>query len=379
MPRGLIKYVFPICFALYVMKLPAQNAYLSGQLISWCYFSEKGWSQTLLGLQYISTFSLEKYVSEQDMIDGELALHFNISGFPDSLKSFERHSKIEPYRLWLRYSSTQFEVRAGLQKINFGSATLIRPLMWFERMDPRDPLQLAEGVYGILFRYYFLNNANVWLWGLFGNQGTKGWETLSTYDQVPEYGARMQTPFLNGEIALSYHGRKVAKNENLGITEEFAENRLGIDGKWDYEIGIWLEAVQVTKNSNEIFYKHDQLLNLGLDYTFALGNGLHLLTEYFLSNKSNEFFGSGPTIRMSGLLADYRLGLLDYLIAVFFYDLGNKDSYRFLSWQRSYDNWSIYLNFFWNPEYARLGHINDFSSTSFGSGKGLQIMIVFNH
>jgi len=54
-----------------------------------------------------------------------------------------------------------------LQKINFGSATLFRLLMWFDRIDPRDPLKLTDGVYGLLLRYYFHNNTNIWLWGLY--------------------------------------------------------------------------------------------------------------------------------------------------------------------------------------------------------------------
>ena len=69
----------------------------------------------------------------------------------------------------MRYSSDQFELRLGLQKINFGSASMLRPLMWFDQMDPRDPLHLTDGVWGLLARYYFLNNANIWLWGLYGN------------------------------------------------------------------------------------------------------------------------------------------------------------------------------------------------------------------
>lgn len=50
------------------------------------------------------------------------------------------------------------ELRLGLQKINFGSAQLFRPLMWFDKMDPRDPLQMTDGVWGALYRYYFRNN-----------------------------------------------------------------------------------------------------------------------------------------------------------------------------------------------------------------------------
>src|SRR6056297_139890 len=100
--------------------------------------------------------------------------------------------QISPYRLWAKLSGNQFELRAGLQKINFGSARMIRPLMWFDRMDPKDPLQLTSGVYGLLGRYYFLNNANIWAWALYGNNETKGLEIVPSVKNSFEYGGRVQ-------------------------------------------------------------------------------------------------------------------------------------------------------------------------------------------
>merc|ERR1712127_1137306 len=104
-------------------------------------------------------------------------------------------------------NTNQFELRVGLQKIDFGSASLLRPIQWFNQIDPRDPLQLTNGVYGVLGRYYFLNNANIWLWTLYGNEKTRGFDALETNKKVPEFGGRIQYPTKKGEIALSYHHR----------------------------------------------------------------------------------------------------------------------------------------------------------------------------
>ena len=109
--------------------------------------------------------------------------------------------------MWVKFSGDQFELRAGLQKINFGSAQMFRPLMWFDRIDPRDPLQLTDGVYGLLARYYFLNNANIWLWGLYGDDKIKGWELIPSKKNSIEYGGRVQLPLYTGEIAATYHHR----------------------------------------------------------------------------------------------------------------------------------------------------------------------------
>lgn len=35
--------------------------------------------------------------------------------------------------------------------------------MRFDQVDPRDPLKLTDGVRGLLGRYCFLNNADIWL------------------------------------------------------------------------------------------------------------------------------------------------------------------------------------------------------------------------
>ena len=84
---------------------------------------------------------------------------------------------------------------------------MLRPLMWFDKIDPRDPLQLTDGVWGLLARYYFLNNANIWLWGLYGNEKPKTWEIGKTNQHYPEFGGRFQSPVPKGEAAVSYHFR----------------------------------------------------------------------------------------------------------------------------------------------------------------------------
>lgn len=93
-------------------------------------------------------------------------------------------------------------------KINFGSASIFRPLMWFDKIDYRDPLQLTDGVYALLGRYYFSNNANLWLWTLYGNDEPMGWEKTPAVWQIPEFGGRIQQPVPRGEAALSYHHRE---------------------------------------------------------------------------------------------------------------------------------------------------------------------------
>lgn len=78
-------------------------------------------------------------------------------------RSARYDGRVKPYRAWVRLSTNTFEARVGLRKINFGSATLFRSLMWFDRTDPRDPLRLTDGVSGLLLRDYAVNNTSLWL------------------------------------------------------------------------------------------------------------------------------------------------------------------------------------------------------------------------
>ncbi|MFC2113905.1 hypothetical protein ACFLRI_01000, partial [Bacteroidota bacterium] len=285
--------------------------------------------------------------------------------------------------LWLRLSSKRLEVRAGLQKINFGSATMLRPLMWFDQIDPRDPLQLTNGVYGVLGRYYFKNNTNIWLWTLYGNKNPKGWDFIASQKDVPEYGGRFQFPVPKGEGAISLHSRTANMNSffpdsMLNGKVSYPESRIGLDGKWDLVVGLWFEYMFLHSNITEMprpkNYQH--VLNLGLDYTFGIGNGLSVITEFFWFASSDEIFNSLAGIEFSALTLSYPITLMDNISAIIYFNWESNSWYRFVNIQRSYDNWSFYLMAFWNPDKFDLYTIN-FENNLF-AGKGLQLMCVYN-
>ena len=294
----------------------------------------------------------------------------------------EYDGEIKPYRASLRLASDEFELRAGLQKISFGTATLFRPLMWFDKVDPRDPLQLTDGVYGLLSRYYFLTNANIWLWGLYGNDDTKGWEIAPTQKKSLEFGGRVQAQIWNGEAGLSYHYREADLSNVTGIPADTGglsvpENRLGLDGKWDIGIGVWFEAVIIHEQTEIPGLTYQRQWTLGADYTFDIGNGLTALSEYFRDEHPNSVFGRANGLGFSGLSLNYPLGTLDRILAILYRDWTDHDWYRLLTLQRTYDNWIIYLLGFWNPKNIQL-YQNQGGSSLF-AGTGIQVMVVFNH
>ncbi len=376
-------YIFALAlFAAGQMKSSAQTWSLQGQASGWLASTPAHGPISQSGLRYIPELTIQQKLT--DALDGEADLSLNsyaLGRFADS-QSPEYEGKIKPYRAWLRIASDVFEVRAGLQKISFGSATLFRPLMWFDRIDPRDPLQITDGVYGLLARYYFLNNANIWLWGLYGNNDLKGWEIAPTVKKHVEYGGRFQTPLGSGEAGFSYHHRDADITALTGLpltagTSSVPEDRFGIDGKWDIGIGAWFEGVLIHEQTEIPGLKYQRQWTLGADYTFDVGNGLTALTEYFRSENPSTPFASANGLGFSALSLTYPVGILDRFSAIVYRDWTNHEWYRLITWQRTYDNWIFYLLGFWNPERIQLYRTQEGANPF--AGTGIQFMVVFNH
>lgn len=332
------------------------------------------------GLRCIPQLNLELPAGEGRMIDFEASANlFGNIGMSD-LTNYNWDGRIKPYRLWGRFSTSQLELRAGLQKINFGSASILRPLMWFDQMDPRDPLQLTDGVWGLLGRYYFLNNANIWLWMLYGNDRPKGWESIATSSAAPELGGRLQYPLPRGEAALSYHYRETEGSMfpvELHPIASIPEHRFGFDAKFDRVVGYWVEASWKKMAGNRGTFTSQLLLNVGVDYTFAWGNGLTLIWEQLLAAADEKPFALSDPLTFSLLSARYAVGLFDEVALIAYYDWRNRFSYNFVSWKRQYNRLTLHLMGYINPKSYNIP--TQQGAGNMFAGTGLQLMLVYNH
>jgi len=358
----------------------SQDFKLNGMLAGWGTASYSNKLNGMLGLRYVPGLSMSYSIEEKYTFDSEISFNARTTSIFWSNDSIDPDGQIKPYRIWFRFAGNQFELRAGLQKINFGSSVMLRPLMWFDRIDPRDPLQITDGVYGLLGRYYFLNNANIWIWGLYGNQDTKGWEFAKTWKKMPELGGRIQVPVLTGEVAGTYHFRQADFRESgiydtITYSDPINENRFGLDGKFDMLIGLWFEGAMIRQDLENKGYQ--RYLNLGIDYTFNLGNGLNIMTECFTFSMADKAFIQGEGSSFTALSLNYSFSIINSLNVIVFYDWKNDDLYNFINWTWQFDKWSFYIMGFWNPNrfqvYPGLEEANLFA------GKGIQIMAVFNH
>ncbi|MCD4710959.1 MAG: hypothetical protein K8R52_08940 [Bacteroidales bacterium] len=360
-------------------KVEAQSPGFKGKAIGWTTFNPAEPFQTQAGLRYIPELSFSLPAGKYT-IDGELSANIWGSGTYQGDSIF-LDEQLSPYRMWVRFSGDQFELRAGLQKINFGSAQMFRPLMWFDRIDPRDPLQLTDGVYGLLARYYFLNNANIWLWGLYGEDKIKGWELIPSLKNSIEYGGRVQLPFYTGEVAATYHHRTADPTavlpDSISQGNHAPENRLGLDTKVDLLVGLWAEAALSHQDLSFTDQEYKTMLNAGMDYTFNLGNGLNLMIEAFSYLQGEQPFAKDEGLTFGLLSTAYPVNIIHNVSAMLFYDFTNNNVYRFINWSVAYDRWSFYIMGFWNPETYSLYNV-DPRNTLYG-GWGFQLMAVFSH
>ena len=378
--------IYSLLFALVFVISPveAQKAGITmdNKISSWIGLNFHNPVNWQAGARYIPTLSPWLQINEKSKIDAELSFNtygnFIFSGFNYDTTSYD----LKPYRLWLRYSTSHLEIRAGLQKINFGSAYIFRPLMWFDKMDFRDPLQLTNGVYGLLGRYYFNNNVNIWFWTLYGNKKEKGWEIAPSHGKKPEYGGRLQLPVPKGELAVSYHFRNADYSKLLTgvpfITDSiFSEQMFASDGKWDLGVGLWFEFVRkLNDKSNQLMSRWETYYCFGIDYTFLLGNGLTLTSEFFHYGNNSEENQSKAKSNLSTLSLNYPLFLSHSITGLVYYNWDSREWYRFLNLQLKYDYLSLYLMAFWNPDEFTL--YKGGTDNNLFAGKGFQVMFVLD-
>jgi hypothetical protein len=342
--------------------------------------------EPFLSLRFIPELKFTLGADRKVTIDGEASANAYGSALFMSDVPAETSGDIKPYRGWIRLSTSRFEARVGLQKVTFGSATVFRPMMWFDSLDPRDPLQLTEGVYALLLRYYTKGNANFWAWTMYGNDARRGFDLTPPDRDTPEFGGRIQVPFFKGELAATYHRRKTRIDDLIPVldppppdplppVDPVPEDRFGLDGKWDIGVGFWLEGALVHQRTPLLPLPYQLSLAAGLDYTFALGRGLHVLGEHFRLETSAGAFAAGQLQSLSALFVRYPLGLSDELTGILYYDWTGRNLYRFLSWRRTSDALTFTAMVFWNAEDLPM-FPGQPGSSSF-AGTGLQLVLAY--
>lgn len=341
-----------------------------GQASTWGLLHPESAPYVGVGLRYIPELSFQKDVGNGWQLDAEAALHAHVywmdHGAPEGI--------LKPYRLWLRATNAQWELRAGLQKINFGSAQLFRPLMWFDQVDPVDPLQLTDGVWAMMGRYVWLNNANVWLWALPGGQDKRLWDLEASRSDVPELGGRLQLPLRRGEMAASVHHRVLKGTEERLRT---SETRVGLDGRLDLGLGLWYEATWMGVSRNVGLRTQQIAATVGADYTLPLGNGLGLMAEQLFYTYGTHLNALESPMMLTALSVSYPVDIQRDARAMVYYEPRHSSVFGFLMWGRTWDALRLHALLYSNPSLLQLPVLQ--SSTSYFAGSGIQVTLIWNH
>jgi len=93
---------------------------LSNQVSSWGTLNTGDPLRTYIGVQYLPTVSIVDSLRNNHKIDTEISANLRGDALFSGSNLDDKNLKIRPYRFWLRYSGPRFELRLGLQKINFG-------------------------------------------------------------------------------------------------------------------------------------------------------------------------------------------------------------------------------------------------------------------
>lgn len=304
-------------------------------------------------------------------LDAEVSA--DIKGSAQLSPDHDRSSRkeIALYRAWVRLTTDRSEARLGRQQINFGTGNLLRPLQWFDRIDPRDPLSLSPGQWGLVSKIYFSGNDNLWLWGLYGNRDLRRWEYERTCSRCPEYGGRLEWSLPRGEMALAAHRRWVEATP----AQRRPEHRLGLEGKWDLGPGIWGEACWIGRRPEADRLFQRKIFMGGADYTFGLGTGLYLSGEHLVLSDGASFAEFTDNRQLSALSAVYHPSLGDQLKLISFFDWRAGQPYFFFDWGREIGRLTLHLMAFWSSRGQDRAAV---SYQDFGS-RGLGLMAVFNH
>lgn len=351
----------------------------SGQFSSFINYSPQSALPVMAGGRYVPQLDYKVALDSTQAVDFEAGVLLSGYGQTDSFRDFTSDFTFKPYRLWARYTNRHTEVRLGLQQIDFGPAMILRPMQWFDQIDPRDPLRHTQGQYGLLGRYYFTNNANIWLWTLYGNRKGNVWDLFDTHPKYPAFGGRAQVPIPKGEAALSFHHRTghAVGVVNIPDFEIIPENRIGLDAKVDLGIGLWAEFTTIARTKDLNGYTHQRMAMAGADYTFGIGNGLTVIAEQLTFSLAPESFEKGVLWRFSALSLNYPLTALDRVSGLMYRNWRTDAMVWMFNYQHDFRKWTGYVIGYWNPKLVQVGWQSDLESPF--SGPGFRFMMVYNH
>ncbi len=244
-------------------------------------------------------------------LDYELKGDNRITGGPREQAGFNNDFESEFFRGWLRLENETVKIRGGRQAILFGAGSLFRPLGFFDNRNISGVVPFTRGVDGLRTTIFLSADTFVDSWLVSADKDSR----VIAGGRIESQLAGLETGFV-----FQYHPAT-----DLEFLSQFDRElfQLGYHLKGEYGVGYWHEArLDVGAERFEENLRFDSVW--GADYTLNVGEGLHVLAEYFLSVKNNPdplIPFDDTTLHQVGVMMDQPVGV-DFVWRLFgFFDL----------------------------------------------------------
>lgn len=215
------------------------------------------------------------YETEDWILDYELTADARQLDGPSVQSRLFPETDVNFFRAWLRLDNGRLKFRGGRQKILFGSGAIYRPLGFFDTRNVTGVIPQTRGVDGVRVTQFQSDTALV-----------EGWVVPARKDSSLIVGMRGEMLLDEAEVGVVFQYHPKSNMEELpAFDQEMVQ--LGYHIKGESEIGIWNESRIDIEMKPSSPVRFDTVL--GMDYTFDVGEGLHVLAEYFLTTQQNDF------------------------------------------------------------------------------------------
>ena len=241
--------------------------------------------------------------SEASQVDG-----------PSVQSGLRSETDVGLHRAWLRLSNDSLQFRGGRQEILFGDGVMFQPLGLFDTRDISGVIPKAHGVDSIRATWFLSDVSFLETWLVPAKKGTA---------LISGIRADLLLGEIETGVVLQYHP-KSDLDDFSGYKQEMIQ--IGYHLKGEHEVGFWNESRLDIEMEPSSPVQFDTVL--GIDYTFEVGKGLHVLVEYFFTTRQQEFTLSDSkeqkTYHQIGFSMDQPVGI-DIKWQVFsFYDFRDR-------------------------------------------------------
>lgn len=254
------------------------------------------------------------YEKEGWVLDYELTADARQLDGPSAQSRLFPETDVDFFRAWLRLDNGDFKIRGGRQKILFGSGAIYRPLGLFDTRNVTGVVPQTRGVDGVRVTQFQSDSALI-----------EGWLVPAKKDSALIVGMRGEMLLADAEVGVVFQYHPESDLKDLpSFDQEMVQ--MGYHIKGENEFGFWNESRLDIEMKASSPIRFDTVL--GVDYTFDIGEGLHVLAEYFLTTRQEDFTlldAKGQrTFQQIGISFDQPVGI-DFKWQVFgLYDLRDK-------------------------------------------------------